>query len=118
MTNWNKLLLVLDQTLGLMNNKSTSKVMKRGQAYDNDTHEHVIWLEYRVKVRNDVPEPTLEHYGIRETGILKQLLNAIDRRKTAVHDRSRCSTMTSIPWFQQRGNGREIQTEFHSSGTL
>ena len=118
MTNWNKLLLVLDQTLGLMNNKSTSKVTKRGQAYDNATHEHVIWLEYRVKIRNDVPEPTLEHYGIRETGILKQLLNAIDRRKNAVRDRSPCSTVASIPWFQQRGNNREIQTAFHSTGTL
>ena len=54
MNNWNKLLALLDLTLGFAN-RTRSKVMKRGQGYDNKTHEHVIWLEYRVSVRNDVP---------------------------------------------------------------
>jgi len=54
MNNWNKLLAVLDHALGFAN-RTRSKVMKRGQGYDNKTHEHVIWLEYRVSVRNDVP---------------------------------------------------------------
>jgi hypothetical protein len=54
MNNWNKLLALLDLTLGFAN-RTKSKVMKRGQGYDNKTHEHVIWLEYRVSVRNDVP---------------------------------------------------------------
>jgi len=54
MTNWNKLLKLLDLTLGFTN-RTRSKVMKRGQGYDNKTHEHVIWLEYRVSVRDDVP---------------------------------------------------------------
>ena len=54
MNNWNKLLAILDHTLGFTN-RTRSKVMKRGQGYDNKTHEHVIWLEYRVSVRNDAP---------------------------------------------------------------
>jgi len=59
MTPWNQLLITLDETLGFPNKKS-SKVKKIKQAYDNNTNEHVIWLEYRVRVSNDVapkPEP-------------------------------------------------------------
>ena len=54
MTKWNKLLAMLDQTLEFANRKS-STVKKIKQGYDDQTNEHVIWLEYRVSVRNDVP---------------------------------------------------------------
>lgn len=54
MTMWNKLLAALDNTFGFAN-KITSKVKKLDQGFDNRTQEHVIWLEYRIKVRNVAP---------------------------------------------------------------
>lgn len=80
MTNWNKLLLMLDYTLGFIDNKATSKVTKRGQAYDNKTHEHVVYLEYRVRVRNDAPaQPNPDENKDEEMIMLKQLLRSIDQ---------------------------------------
>lgn len=54
MTMWNKLLAALDDTFGFAN-KITSKVKKLDQGFDNRTQEHVIWLEYRIKVRTASP---------------------------------------------------------------
>ena len=54
MNNWNKLLALLDLTLGFANRQS-SNVKKVWQAFDNKTHEHVVWLEYRVRALNDQP---------------------------------------------------------------
>ena len=52
MNNWNKLLAMLDHTLGFPQRK-ISRVMKRGQGFDNETQEHVVWLEYRARVLTD-----------------------------------------------------------------
>ena len=49
MTNWNKLLAVLDSTLGFPN-KVRSTVRKKAQVFDQRTGEHVFVLEYRIKV--------------------------------------------------------------------
>lgn len=49
MNNWNRLLTVLDQTLGFPN-KIRSTVKKKAQAFDQRTGEHVFVLEYRIKV--------------------------------------------------------------------
>lgn len=49
MSNWNKLLAVLDQTLGFPN-KIRSTVRKKAQVFDQRTGEHVFVLEYRIKV--------------------------------------------------------------------
>jgi len=49
MNNWNQLLLALDKTIGFPN-KIRSSVKRRWQGYDMWKNEHVIWLEYRVKV--------------------------------------------------------------------
>lgn len=48
MTKWNKLLQALNQTFN-MQTGATSTVKPVRRAFDNDTQEHVIWLEYRVK---------------------------------------------------------------------
>jgi hypothetical protein len=55
MTMWNKILALLDVQLGFQSNKVSSNVKKLWQGYDNQTNEHVIWLEYRVRVRNNQP---------------------------------------------------------------
>jgi len=49
MNNWNKLLAMLDATIGFPN-KLSSTVKKTGQGYDQKNGEHVITLEYRIKV--------------------------------------------------------------------
>jgi hypothetical protein len=53
---WNRLLTLLDQTLGFPN-KIRSTVKKRWQSYDQRTGEHVFVLEYRIKVKPGVYPP-------------------------------------------------------------
>jgi hypothetical protein len=65
MNKWNNLLAVLDQALGFPNRQS-SKVMKRTQGFDNKTQEHVVWLEYRVRVDDDAPPPIPDEQKARE----------------------------------------------------
>ena len=66
MTKWNKLLAMLDQTLEFANRKN-STVKKIKQGYDAQTNEHVIWLEYRVRVANDLPvKPSREMAYLRK----------------------------------------------------
>ena len=52
---WNRILALLDAQFGYRSTKTSSKVKKLWQGYDNQTNEHVIWLEYRVRVRNNQP---------------------------------------------------------------
>ena len=50
MDTWNRLLALLDQTLGFPN-RIRSTVKKKWQSYDQRTGEHVFVLEYRIKVK-------------------------------------------------------------------
>lgn len=71
MTKWNRLLAMLDQTLEFANRKS-STVKKIKQGYDAQTNENLIWLEYRVRVANDLPvKPSQPKQG--EIAYLQQL---------------------------------------------
>ena len=87
MNAWNRLLITLDETLGFPN-KISSKVKKIKQAYDNNTNEHVIWLEYRVRVSNDeVPKPNPQQAQAkaqeeRQMNFLRQLTAYIKAAKT------------------------------------
>jgi hypothetical protein len=56
MDSWNRLLTLLDQTLGF-SNKIRSTVKKRWQSFDQRTGEHVFVLEYRIKVKPGVEPP-------------------------------------------------------------
>jgi len=77
MNGWNKLLAALDATFGL-SNKAASKVKKLKQGFDNKTQEHVIWLEYRVRVNDAQPpklEPSLVNAGkARQMALMRELL--------------------------------------------
>lgn len=85
MGNWNRLLIVLDQTLGFTN-KISSNVIKKWQGFDNVTQEHIIQLEYRVKVRP--AEPPKAKRGVdlistmkyREQNLMRELIKYIDKR--------------------------------------
>ena len=55
MNKWNQLLAALDATLGFPN--QTSSTFKQvDQSYDQKAGEHVILLEYRVKVNPGISE--------------------------------------------------------------
>jgi hypothetical protein len=52
--NWNQLLTLLDKLFNLGQIKK-STVKRRKQWFDQKSGEHVILLEYRVKVANQAP---------------------------------------------------------------
>lgn len=84
MTPWNKLLIALDQTIGFPNKKS-SKVKKLKQGYDNNTGEHVFWLEYRIKVEPVLEEfdPVEEENKQRRRTYLQELVESIAASEAA-----------------------------------
>lgn len=77
MTDLKKLLTVLDHEIGLPN-KVSSNVKVVEQGFDNRTQEHVVWLEYRCRVRNvPVPKPNpqlVKAYNDKQMSLLKALL--------------------------------------------
>jgi len=70
MANWNQLLAVLDATVGFPN-KLRSSVKKKWQGFDQWKDEHVILLEYRVKV-NPGTQPPLGTFANRRDLHAKQ----------------------------------------------
>lgn len=52
MNNWNKLLAVLDDLFG-HGDKQRSRISKKVQGFDNQTGEHVIRIEYRIKLATE-----------------------------------------------------------------
>lgn len=52
MNNWNKLLAVLDDLFG-HGARQRSRISKKEQGFDNQTGEHVVWIEYRVRLVNE-----------------------------------------------------------------
>ena len=54
MTTWNALLKSLDAAFGFPT-RISSTVKKLRQGFDNTKQEHVIWIEYRVKVNPGSP---------------------------------------------------------------
>jgi hypothetical protein len=65
MGNWNQLLRTLDKTVGFPN-KISSTVKRRWQGYDLYKNEHVIWLEYRVKVHPGIYPPQRGPKALRD----------------------------------------------------
>mgnify|MGYP001626444721 CR=1 FL=1 len=74
MDGWNKLLVLLDAMFGLPN-KAASRVKKLQQGFDNRTQEHVIWIEYRVRVTNSRPLKLTEDGSERRASLLSALIS-------------------------------------------
>ena len=71
MNNWNRLLVTMDKTIGFPN-KIRSSVKKRWQGFDQWKNEHVIWLEYRVKVHpgtSPPPQPAKYLHDLHQTPV-------------------------------------------------
>lgn len=73
MNSWNQLLAVLDRTIGVPN-RIASNVKKVRQQYDERNNEHVIYLEYRVRV-----DPGTAGTPTRESlSLLRDILDSAD----------------------------------------
>jgi hypothetical protein len=73
MTKWNRLLATLDQVFG-MNNKERSTFKKLSQDFDEKTNEHVIVIEYRVRVKGTVKSTPRKKSGQQHLAFLRQLM--------------------------------------------
>lgn len=65
MNEWNRLLVQLDKTIGFPN-KIRSSLKKRWQGYDLWKNEHVIMLEYRIKVNPGIHPPARPPQNLRD----------------------------------------------------
>ena len=73
MNKWNRLLASLDRVFG-MNNKERSTFKKLSQDFDEKTNEHVIVIEYRVRVKGTVKSTPRKNSGRRQLAFLRQLM--------------------------------------------
>jgi hypothetical protein len=78
---WNKILALLDAQFGYQSIKVSSKVKKLWQGYDNQTNEHVIWLEYRVRVRSNQPSQSDTK---TDPKVLRQA--AVEKQRSVMND--------------------------------
>jgi hypothetical protein len=73
MNKWNRLLASLDRVFG-MTNKERSTFKKLSQEFDEKTNEHVIVIEYRVRVKGTVKSTPRKNSGRRQLAFLRQLM--------------------------------------------
>lgn len=78
MNKWNRLLACLDQVFG-MNNKERSTFKKISQDFDEKTNEHVIVIEYRVRVKGTMKSTPREKSDREQLAFLRQLMVAQDK---------------------------------------
>ena len=69
----NQLLVMLDRVFGFPN-KIRSTFRKLSQDFDEKTNEHVIVLEYRVKVKGTMKSAPRKRQGPNQLAIIQQLL--------------------------------------------
>jgi len=69
----NQLLALLDMVFGFPN-KRRSTFRKLMQDFDENTNEHVIVLEYRVKVKGTMKSAPRKRQGPNQLAIIQQLL--------------------------------------------
>ena len=75
MNKWNRLLASLDRVFG-MNNKERSTFKKLSQNFDEKTNEHVILIEYRVRVKGTLKSTPRKQTGNQQMAFLRQLVAA------------------------------------------
>ena len=75
MNKWNRLLASLDRVFG-MSNKERSTFKKISQNFDEKTNEHVIVIEYRVRVKGTLKSTPRKQSGSQQMAFLRQLVAA------------------------------------------
>ena len=73
MNKWNRLLASLDRVFG-MNNKERLTFKKLSQIFDEKTNEHVILIEYRVRVKGTLKSTPRKQTGNEQMAFLRQLM--------------------------------------------
>ena len=73
MNKWNRLLASLDRVFG-MSNKERSTFKKISQNFDEKTNEHVIVIEYRVRVKGTLKSTPRKQAGSQQMAFLRQLM--------------------------------------------
>ena len=73
MNKWNRLLASLDRVFG-MSNKERSTFKKISQNFDEKTNEHVIVIEYRVRVKGTLKSTPTKKSGQQNLAFLRQLM--------------------------------------------
>ena len=73
MNKWNRLLASLDRVFG-MSNKERSTFKKLSQDFDEKTNEHVILIEYRVRVKGTLKSTPRKQSGSQQMAFLRQLM--------------------------------------------
>jgi hypothetical protein len=73
MNKWNRLLASLDRVFG-MTNKERSTFKKLSQEFDEKTNEHVILIEYRVRVKGTLKSTPRKQSGTQQMAFLRQLM--------------------------------------------
>ena len=73
MNKWNRLLASLDRVFG-MNNKERLTFKKLSQNFDEKTNEHVILIEYRVRVKGTLKSTPRKQTGNQQVAFLRQLM--------------------------------------------
>ena len=74
MNKWNRLLASLDRVFG-MSNKERSTFKKLSQNFDEKTNEHVILIEYRVRVKGTLKSTPRKQTGNQQMAFLRQLMS-------------------------------------------
>ena len=72
MNKWNRLLAMLDQVFGF-ENKIKSNFKKVSQDFDERTNEHVILIEYRVRVKGTMKSTPRKGHKVDRTTMLQKL---------------------------------------------
>jgi len=75
MNKWNRLLATLDAVFG-MKGRESSKFKKLSQDFDEKTNEHVIVIEYRVKVAGTMKSTPRKQSVGQQMTFLRQLAAA------------------------------------------
>ena len=78
MNKWNQLLACLDQVFG-MKNKENSRFKKVSQDFDESTNEHVIMIEYRVRMAGTMKSTPSKQSDREQLVFLRQLIAAQDK---------------------------------------
>ena len=73
MNKWNRLLAALDEVFGFPD-KVSSKFRKLSQDFDERTNEHVILIEYRVKVKGTMKSAPRRRRQPNQMAMIQQLL--------------------------------------------
>ena len=69
----NQLLVLLDRVLGFPN-KIRSTFRKHSQSFDEKTNEHVVLIEYRVRVKGTMKSKPRRKKGPSQMAMIHQLL--------------------------------------------